>query len=100
MTFARLDPEEPPALVTADSQGYLRVFRQRRDRDFVSEQDIPPPQWRNGCQGYDLQAKDVDADGVDELVVAFAGEGSALTRSVECANGGAIQVFKLASPNR
>jgi len=95
MTFARSAAGLPLNLVTVSESGQIDVFRQAAGGEFTRDQGIATPDWRAGCQGYDLQARDIDGDGGDEIIVAFAGEGTALTRATECTAGGAIQAFKL-----
>ncbi len=95
LAFARLRPGVALDLVSVNEVGKLELFRQGTGGTFTQDQGLLPPDWRAGCQGYDLQARDLDGDGIDELIVAFAGEGTALTRATECTSGGAIQAFKL-----
>lgn len=100
MTFARSAPAAPFNLVTVSESGQIDLFRQSSRGEFTRDQGVATPAWRAGCQGYDLQARDLDGDGSDEIIAAFAGEGTALTRATECTAGGAIQAFKLIETKR
>ncbi len=95
LAFARLRASNALALVSVNDAGTLEIFREGSDGKFTHDQALLSPDWRAGCKGYDLQAHDLDGDGIDEVVVAFAGESSALARATECVSGGAIQAFKL-----
>jgi hypothetical protein len=100
LAFARLRAGAALDLVTVNEAGTLELFREGEDGTFTHDQSLLSPEWRAGCQGYDLQTRDLDGDGIDEVIVAFAGEGTALTRGTECTSGGAIQAFKIATAHR
>ena len=57
--------------------------------------DSAVPQFPGRCRGYDVAFADVDEDGRDELVAAFAGEPSPMFDPDRCRTGGGIQVWDL-----
>lgn len=83
-------------LAVLDDAGGLRLFS--RDGDTVwLDHEQPPSDWVKGCSGSALVAGDVDGDGSDELVAAFAGEPTSLELQ-RCSNGGGFDAWKLVSP--
>jgi hypothetical protein len=84
-------------IVMLDESGETSILRQTGATSYTHDHGLPTPAWRAGCQGAGLQTVDLDKDGIDEIVVSFAGEGTALTKSTECISGGAIQAFKISS---
>ncbi len=83
--------------VALDEAGEAALFRESGSGSYTRDRSLPTPAWRSGCQGYGVRAADLDKDGLDEIVLSFAGEGTALSTSVECASGGGIQAFKISS---
>lgn len=50
------------------------------------------------CQGYEIEAVDLDGDGALDLVANLAGETSAMFAPDQCLDGGAIRVWSLRPP--
>lgn len=93
-----LDGDRLTDLVALTGDGEMWVFLGRRGGAFTREtgSELPPPE---GCRGYDVRLSDLDGDGRDEVVAAFAGEASALFAPDKCVNGGSLQAWK-AGPRR
>ena len=97
LAFAKLRPGEFHDIVVLDEKGEAAILRQTGPGSYTRDHGLPTPSWRAGCQGYGLQAVDLDKDGIDEVVASFAGEASASTQTNDCVSGGAIQAFKISS---
>ena len=97
LAFGKLRPGTFHDIVMLDESGEASILRQTGAATYTRDHGLPTPAWRAGCQGYGLQTVDLDKDGIDEIVASFAGEGTALTKSTECASGGGIQAFKISS---
>ena len=97
LAFGKFRPGQFQDLVVLDEAGEAALFRETGSGGYTRDRSLPPPSWRAGCQGYGLRTSDLDKDGIDEVVLSFAGEGTALSPSVECASGGGIQAFKISS---
>ena len=98
LAFAKLRPGAFRDIVMLDENGETSILRQGKTEDaYTRDRSQPAPPWRAGCEGYGLRAVDLDKDGIDEIVVSFAGEGTALTKAVQCTSGGAVQAFKISS---
>lgn len=95
LAFGKFRPGASLDVIALDDQGQLDVFRHSDGETYTRDSSYPVPAWRAGCQGYGLQTGDLDRDGLDEIVASFAGEGTALSKTIDCASGGAIQAFKL-----
>lgn len=96
--FARLRLGDFHDLVSLLANGQVNVYRQVGEAAYSQDQSISVPEWRFGCQGYGMRVSDVDGDGIDELIAAFAGESSALAKQPECVSGGGIQIYKVKLP--
>ncbi|HEX6832994.1 MAG TPA: VCBS repeat-containing protein [Rudaea sp.] len=83
-------------LVYLDEGGEAGLLRQDGDGRYTLDRALPAPSWRAGCEGYGLRTADLDRDGIDEVVLSFAGEPSALT-GMACRAGGAVEAFKISS---
>ncbi len=93
-----LDGDRRIDLVALTGDGEMWVFLGRGGASFTREanSELPAPE---GCRGYDVKLRDLDGDGRDEVVAAFAGESSALFAPEKCVNGGSLQAWK-AGPRR
>jgi hypothetical protein len=82
-----VDGDGSTDIVAAAKDGRLFTFR-GDGRGFVTRDvDIEPPEWRKGCLAYAIEAADLDGDGRDEIVAAFAGESS-------CLSGGGVEIWR------
>jgi hypothetical protein len=98
LAFGKLRPGAFRDLVFVDEDGELGILREAADGSYTRDRTLPTPAWRGGCQGYGLQTVDLDRDGIDEVVVSFAGESSAMVQpDRQCTSGGAIEAFKISS---
>src|SRR5580765_2031422 len=98
LAFAKLRPGAFRDIVVLDEDGETAILRQAStDGGYTRDRSLPAPPWRAGCQGYGLRTVDLDKDGIDEIVVSFAGEGTVLTKAAQCTSGGAVQAFKISS---
>jgi hypothetical protein len=95
MEFAKLRPGDFNDLASLLVNGQIDVYRHVRESTYSKDQSIAVPDWRAGCQGYGMQVSDLDGDGIDELIAAYAGESTALSKQPECVSGGAIQIYKV-----
>jgi hypothetical protein len=84
-------------LVFVDENGEAGLLRQNQGSSYSLDALLPTPAWRAGCEGYGLRTADLDKDGLDEVILAFAGEGSVFSGRARCPSGGAIQAFKIPS---
>jgi hypothetical protein len=85
-------------LLALRARGALDIFA-RTDRGAWQRLPAPAtPTHRLGCDGSELLAADLDGDGVDEVIAAWAGEPSVFDHEAPCASGGAIEVHALAPP--
>jgi len=95
-----LDGDGHKDLAASTSTGRVMVFLGDGVGAF-SKEASPEIVTPSGCRGYKLRMADVDADGKDELLGSFAGEGSALPMAQfpeMCPSGGEIAVWR-ASPS-
>ena len=97
LAFAKFRPGEFRDIVMLDESGEAAILRQTGSGSYTRDHGLATPSWRKGCQGYGLQAVDLDKDGIDEVVASFAGEASASTLSTDCTSGGGIQAFKIST---
>ncbi len=67
---------------------------------FVPAARVKPPADRAGCAGYHVAVRDLDGDGLGDVVAAFAGEASASDPDAPCLSGGALAAWRSSVPGR
>lgn len=90
-----LDGDSWNDLVALDGAGALLVFL-GDGKDFLThDTSLPARQGRAGCAGVSVLLRDVDGDGRDDAIAAFAGEkvGMSGAANEACPTGGAIEVW-------
>ena len=87
-----LDGDGGRDLVALTGDGRTWVFRGDGKGAFTREKAGVPP-FPGGCRGYNVELGDLDGDGDDELVAAFAGESSAMFAPDLCPSGGGITAW-------
>ena len=73
-----LDGDGHLDVVTVSGDAEIWVFLGDGGGFFVREESPELPAAAKGCHGYALRLRDLDGDGGDEMIVAFAGEESGL----------------------
>lgn len=81
-------------VVAALQNGQLLTFRGDGNGFVTRDADIAAPEWRRGCNAYAVGLADLDGDGRDEIVAAFAGE------SAGCASQGGVEVWRAVQAKR
>lgn len=105
-TGGDLDRDGQSEIVVAEQSGALRVFRLSQDGvEEESSPELEPEDAHYGCQAYDLQVKDLNADGHLEIIAIFAGEPDfeqqiSSRRRPKCSSRGAVKVWTLAPQER
>ncbi|MBK8599057.1 MAG: VCBS repeat-containing protein [Holophagales bacterium] len=67
---------------------------------FAPAARVAPPAERIGCAGYHVAVRDLDGDGLGDVVAAFAGEGSASDPDAPCLSAGALVAWRSSVPGR
>jgi hypothetical protein len=88
-----LDGDGKTDLVALTGEGQTWIFYGDGKGNFVRETNSGIPGFSGGCRGYHVQLADLDGDGKDEIVAAFAGENSPMFSPNLCSEGGAIQAW-------
>jgi len=92
-----LDGDGSLDLVGLTGNGDLWVFLGDGKGGFLREQS--PPKGDTGCRGYFARITDLDGDGKDELIAAFAGEDTASGKlgggEPTCPAGGSLHAWKI-----
>jgi hypothetical protein len=88
-----LDGDGRPDLAALTGDGRTLLFRGGPGGGFVRELSPELPDERR-CRGYDVALADLDGDGSDELVEAFAGEPSPMFDPSICPDEGGLEVWK------
>lgn len=86
--------------LTGEGEGETWVFRGDGKGGFTREEATGIPAFVGGCRGYHVELADLDRDGKDEIVSAFAGESSALFAPDRCTSGGGLQAWRLVSDGK
>jgi FG-GAP-like repeat len=87
-----LDGDGGKDLVALTGDGRTWVFRGDGKGAFAREK-AGVPQFPGACRGYNVELGDVDGDGDDEIIAAFAGESSAMFAPDLCPSGGGITAW-------
>lgn len=88
-----LDGDRARDLVGLSGDGEVIVFLGDGRGGFRREQK-PPPAWPGTCRGVHVALRDLDADGRDDVVAAFAEESSDVTGEPRCPKGGGLTAWK------
>lgn len=94
-----LDGDGNKDIVASTGDGGMMVFLGSGKGTFTREAASTLHSAR-GCRGYSVRLKDLNGDGRDEIVAAFADEGSALPMTefpVTCTSAGAIMAWRTES---
>jgi len=94
LAAGELDGDGHRDLVALTAAGETRLFLGRGDGRFDREAAPEIAAIDPGCRGYHVELADLDGDGRDEIVAAFAGEDSASRGHSGCAGGGRLQAWK------
>jgi hypothetical protein len=95
LAFGHLGSARAFDLAVLRSDGALLLFAAGADNAYTRDRLEPAPDWRSGCSGHALSLRDLDGDGRDEIVAAFAGEPNALMLRRDCVGGGGIEAWKV-----
>lgn len=102
-----LDGDDRTDLVALTGDGQRWVFLGTSEGDFVRERSPELAPGEPDCRGYEARLIDLNGDGRDEAILAFAGEAGLeqqldqLARAgglPQCASGGSLEVWALAPP--
>jgi len=93
LAAGNLDGDRAPDLVGLSGDGEVLVFLGDGRGGFRRE-TAPPPAWADTCRGVHVALRDLDADGRDEIVAAFAEESSDTTGEPRCPKGGGLTAWK------
>ena len=88
-----LDGDRARDLVGLSGDGEVLVFLGDGRGGFRREA-TPPPTWAGKCRGVHVALRDLDADGRDDIVTAFAEESSDTTGEQRCPHGGGLAAWK------
>ena len=91
-----LDGDGRPDVAATTGYGEVLVFLGNREGFFTREEAPELPEEAPGCRGYGLRMSDLDGDGRDELIVAFAGERGGMPGmgfEPGCPQGGSLRVW-------
>lgn len=95
-----LDGDGRTDLALLGGDGTLETYLGDGRGGFVPASRVPPPAERIGCAGYHVAVRDLDGDGLGDVVAAFAGEGSASDPNAPCLSGGALLAWRSSVPGR
>jgi hypothetical protein len=83
-------------LVALTGEGQTWIFLGDGKGGFTREEASGIPPYADRCRGYHVALADLDGDGKDEIVAAFAGEGSSVYDPDLCSTGGGILAWHAA----
>ncbi|MEA2561240.1 MAG: hypothetical protein QOH06_2744 [Acidobacteriota bacterium] len=89
-----LDGDGRLDLAATTGDGEVWIFLGKGDGSFLREESPEVPPSKGGCRGYDIQIVNLDADPVEEIVVEFAGEPSAMFAPMLCTDEGSLTAWK------
>lgn len=89
-----LDGDGRDDLAALGPDGGLLLFRRLR-RGWQRWDAVAAPAWRAKCAGYHLEIADLDGDGRNEIIAAFAGESTTMFELEGCRNGGGFEVWRV-----
>ena len=89
-----LDGDHSKDLVALTGEGEVWVFTGDGHGRFSSRDTSNLAPGVRGCRGYHARLADLDADGSDEVIAAFAGEPERDGNVTNCESGGAILAWK------
>lgn len=89
-----LDGDGHLDLTALSSIGETWIFLGDGKGGFAREESPEIPDVEGSCRGYDVETADLDGDGRQELVTAFAGDPEALFYTVPCSSGGALRAWR------
>ena len=99
MAAGNLDGDGHKDLVALTAAGETWLFLGRGDGQFDREATPEIAPLGTDCRGYHVELADLDGDGRDEIVAAFAGEDSAAQDQSGCSGGGRLQAWKSVPKN-
>jgi hypothetical protein len=88
-----LDGDHARDLVALTGNGETMIFLGDGHGRFTHEK-TPPPAWTGLCRGVHAELRDLDGDGRDDVIAAFAEESSDSTGEQRCPQGGGIAAWK------
>ncbi|MGN6517850.1 MAG: FG-GAP repeat domain-containing protein [Dokdonella sp.] len=100
LAFGHLASARAFDLAALGSDGSLLLFAATPAGAYTRDHVEPAPAWRAGCSGHALHLRDLDGDGRDEIVAAFAGEPNALQFRRDCVSGGGIDAWQVVDAAR
>lgn len=100
IAVGHLDKDGKLDVAALDDFGVVRILLGEGDGSFVEELVVETPGARIGCQGYDVEVRDLDGDGYGDLVAAFAGEPQGMaaftgTNVAGCVGGGRLAAWRV-----
>jgi hypothetical protein len=100
LAFGHLASTRATDLAALRSDGNLLLFAADAKGSYTRDHEEPATAWRTGCAGHALQLRDIDGDGRDEIIAAFAGESNAMMFRRDCIGGGGVEAWHIADATR
>lgn len=98
LSHGDLDGDGALDLVAIDADGGVHVWLGDGEGGFVREESPELDQPRGRCRGFHVEIADLNGDGRDEVVTAFADEASAYFDPTRCPNGGGLAAWTVDLP--
>ena len=89
-----LNGDDAQDLVALTGAGEMWVWLGDGHGFLKRDNGVVPDPGRRGCRGYHVMLRDLNEDGRDEIIAAFAGEQRSLLGEITCAAGGALKIWK------